>query len=180
MTLKEHLRKNLFLAYPVVIAQVGHIMVSVADSMMNVSRRVMYDTLGSRPPIMKRYAINVSIAFVEGESDSSVVTTLGAESEQALLVNSEEGRFRLITAEIDGQFEFTTAYCPNGKSVSHDDYPNKLRWYDSLLAHWQDGSHPARVLCGDFNIVHRPLDSWREQAGDGAIFHDNAVTIRPR
>lgn len=34
MTLKEHLLKNIHLAYPVVIGQLGHIMVSVADSMM--------------------------------------------------------------------------------------------------------------------------------------------------
>ncbi|MFK7953296.1 MAG: MATE family efflux transporter [Ekhidna sp.] len=34
MTLKEHLGKNMILAYPVVIGQLGHIMVSVADSMM--------------------------------------------------------------------------------------------------------------------------------------------------
>lgn len=34
MTLKEHLRKNVVLAYPVVIGQLGHITVNVADSMM--------------------------------------------------------------------------------------------------------------------------------------------------
>lgn len=34
MTLKEHFRKNIVLAYPVVIGQLGHIMVNVADSMM--------------------------------------------------------------------------------------------------------------------------------------------------
>ena len=34
MTLKEHLRKNIVLAYPVVIGQLGHIMVSVADTAM--------------------------------------------------------------------------------------------------------------------------------------------------
>lgn len=34
MTLKEHLRRNVTLAYPVVIGQLGHIMVSVADTMM--------------------------------------------------------------------------------------------------------------------------------------------------
>ncbi|MEQ9468729.1 MAG: MATE family efflux transporter [Ekhidna sp.] len=34
MTLKEHLRKNILLATPVVIGQLGHIMVSVADSVM--------------------------------------------------------------------------------------------------------------------------------------------------
>ena len=34
VTLKEHFRKNIYLAYPVMIGQLGHIMVSVADSMM--------------------------------------------------------------------------------------------------------------------------------------------------
>lgn len=34
MTLKEHFSKNIALAYPVVIGQLGHIMVSVADTMM--------------------------------------------------------------------------------------------------------------------------------------------------
>lgn len=34
MTLKEHLRKNITLAAPVMIGQLGHIMVSVADSVM--------------------------------------------------------------------------------------------------------------------------------------------------
>ncbi len=78
---------------------------------------------------------------------------------------------RLITSEIDGKLEFTTVYCPNGKSVGHEDYPNKLRWYDSLNQHWQNSDHPARVLCGDFNIVPTPQDSWRHEAGDGDIFH---------
>lgn len=34
MTLKEHLRKNVVLAVPVIIGQLGHIMVTVADSVM--------------------------------------------------------------------------------------------------------------------------------------------------
>jgi MATE family multidrug resistance protein len=34
MTLKEHLRKNIVLAVPVMVGQLGHIMVNVADSMM--------------------------------------------------------------------------------------------------------------------------------------------------
>lgn len=34
MTLKEHFRKHIVLAYPVLIGQLGHIMVSVADTMM--------------------------------------------------------------------------------------------------------------------------------------------------
>lgn len=34
LSLKEHLRKNLSLAFPVMVGQVGHIMVTVADTMM--------------------------------------------------------------------------------------------------------------------------------------------------
>ncbi len=34
MTLKEHLRRNIVLAYPVMIGQLGHIMVNVADTAM--------------------------------------------------------------------------------------------------------------------------------------------------
>lgn len=34
LTLKEHFRRNILLAYPVVIGQLGHIMVSVADTVM--------------------------------------------------------------------------------------------------------------------------------------------------
>lgn len=34
LTIKEHLRKNIVLAYPVVIGQLGHIMVTVADTIM--------------------------------------------------------------------------------------------------------------------------------------------------
>jgi MATE family multidrug resistance protein len=34
MTLKEHLRKNIVLAVPVMVGQLGHIMVNVSDSMM--------------------------------------------------------------------------------------------------------------------------------------------------
>ncbi|SMD32850.1 multidrug resistance protein, MATE family [Reichenbachiella faecimaris] len=34
MTLKEHFRTNITLAYPVMLSQMGHILVSVADSMM--------------------------------------------------------------------------------------------------------------------------------------------------
>lgn len=77
---------------------------------------------------------------------------------------------RLLTAKND-QIEFTTVYCPNGKSVEHEDYPNKLRWYESLLQHYAGGDHPHRILCGDFNIVPTTLDSWRGEQADGGVFH---------
>ena len=108
----------------------------------------------------------------------AILTKHPAEVRQLGLPGEDEWGARLITAEIDGRFEFTTAYCPNGKSVGHDDYPNKLRWYDSLLSHWRAGSHPARVLCGDFNIVPDHLDSWRGADADGDVFHTTEERAR--
>ena len=34
------------------------------------------------------------------------------------------------------------------------------------------------MLCGDFNIVHQPLDGWRGEAADGDIFHTQAERAR--
>ncbi len=86
---------------------------------------------------------------------------------------------RLISAEAFG-LSFTTVYCPNGKTVSHDDYPKKLAWYDSLQAHLEarhDAAAPT-VLCGDFNIVPAAIDSWDEAGHEGHIFHTDAERER--
>ena len=79
---------------------------------------------------------------------------------------------RLITAEL-GDLSFTTVYCPNGKSTDHDDFPRKLAWFESLLALFEGHHDPnhASVLCGDFNIVPAPVDSWNETALAGHILH---------
>jgi len=79
---------------------------------------------------------------------------------------------RLLTVEVGG-LAFTTVYCPNGKSVDHGDYPRKLAWFDALSEHLAltlDRTAPA-VLCGDFNVVPEPLDSWDEERLAGSIFH---------
>ena len=113
-------------------------------------------------------------ALVHGQKSwngVAILTRRDAELKQAGLPGEEAWGARLITAEIDGGLEFTTVYCPNGKSVDHDDYPGKLTWYDSLADHWQAGDHPHRVLCGDFNIVPTDLDSWRGAAAVGDVFH---------
>ena len=88
---------------------------------------------------------------------------------------------RLITASV-GDLAFTTLYCPNGKSTDHDDYARKLAWFDSLLA-LVEGQHDSRrpaVLCGDFNIVPAPIDSWNEAGLAGQIFHTDAERERLR
>jgi len=76
----------------------------------------------------------------------------------------------------------TSVYCPNGKSVSHEDFPRKLAWFDALAAYWT-ASHPAdqpALLCGDFNLCPAALDSWNEAGFAGAIFHTHAERARFR
>lgn len=113
-------------------------------------------------------------ALVHGQKSwngVAILTNLPAELKQTGLPGEDDWGSRLITADIDGALEFTTVYCPNGKSVEHADYTNKLTWYDSLLEHWQAGQPGQRVLCGDFNIVPGAVDSWRGDAAEGDVFH---------
>lgn len=85
---------------------------------------------------------------------------------------------RLITARVAG-LRFTTVYCPNGKSLDHEDFPRKLTWFDALIAHAAPGDEPA-VLCGDFNICPAAIDSWNEPGFAGRIFHTEEERSRFR
>ena len=86
---------------------------------------------------------------------------------------------RLVSARVAG-LRFTTVYCPNGKSVDHDDYPKKLAWFESLRAHLDETHDPAEptVLCGDFNVCPTDLDSWDPDGHRDAIFHTSAERER--
>ncbi|MCV9385716.1 MATE family efflux transporter [Reichenbachiella ulvae] len=57
MTLKEHYKKNIVLAYPVILSQLGHITVSVADS-------VMVGQLGPIPLASVSLALSVVTLFM--------------------------------------------------------------------------------------------------------------------
>ncbi len=112
-------------------------------------------------------------ALVHGQKSWNGVGILSKkpmELVQTGLPGEDEWGARLITATND-DIEFTTVYCPNGKSIDHADYPNKLRWYDSLAAHFSGRDHPKQILCGDFNIVPVAIDSWRGSDADGGVFH---------
>jgi exodeoxyribonuclease-3 len=115
-------------------------------------------------------------ALVHGQKSWNGVAILTREPAELLaagLPGEEESGARLITARVTGGIEFTTVYCPNGKSVTHDDFARKLHWYDTLTSHYGKDEPARRILCGDFNIVPVALDSWQGAAGDGAIFHTN-------
>ena len=91
------------------------------------------------------------------------------------LPGQEELGARLISANVSG-LSFTTVYCPNGKTLEHDDYSRKLAWYESLSAHFSahHESDSDTILCGDFNICPAPLDSGQGDMADGQIFHTEA------
>jgi exodeoxyribonuclease-3 len=86
---------------------------------------------------------------------------------------------RWITARI-GDFAFTTLYCPNGKDVNHEDYPRKLAWLDSAIAHLGRSPEALRsgIICGDFNVCPSELDTWDEGLLHGTIFHTDAERAR--
>lgn len=86
---------------------------------------------------------------------------------------------RWITARV-GDFAFTTLYCPNGKDVGHDDYPRKLAWLDSAIAHLGQSPEALRsgIVCGDFNVCPSELDTWDEGLLYGTIFHTDAERAR--
>ena len=97
------------------------------------------------------------------------------------LPGREDEGARLLSVEALG-LSFTTVYVPNGKSVSHDDFPRKLAWLDALrdhLAERLDPGSPA-VLCGDFNVCPAPIDSWNEPALAGSVFHTEEERARIR
>ncbi len=95
------------------------------------------------------------------------------------LPDRDEDGARLVTVATQG-LDFTTVYCPNGKSLQHPDFPKKLAWFDTLVAHLDEAMDAGRetVVCGDFNVVPAPIDSWNEEFLGGGIFHTVAERER--
>lgn len=108
----------------------------------------------------------------KGWNGVAVLTREDAEVTQEGLPGQEDKGARLITVNTGG-LSFTTIYCPNGKTLEHEDFAGKLEWFDALIAHMAERHDPSQptVLCGDFNIVPAPLDSWNEELLGGGIFH---------
>ena len=102
----------------------------------------------------------------------AILSRTPAETLHRGLLGQEDFGARLLSARV-GPLIFETVYCPNGKTVSHPDFPRKLRWFDSLLDHWRANHDHAQciVLGGDFNVAPQAIDSWRGEAGEGTLFH---------
>jgi len=123
-------------------------------------------------------------AAVHGQKAWNGVAVLSREPLEIVhrgLSSQEEAGARLLAVKAAGM-TFTTLYCPNGKSVGHDDFPRKLEWLESLLAHLERAHEASEtlVLCGDFNICPSELDTWNEAKKRGTIFHTDEERSRFR
>jgi len=110
---------------------------------------------------------------------TAVLTREPAELLQQGLPGQEDLGARLLSAKV-GDITFVTVYCPNGKTIEHEDFGRKLAWFDALsgwLEETHDPSEPL-VLTGDFNIVPAAIDSWNEEKLSGGIFHTEAERSR--
>ena len=114
-------------------------------------------------------------AVIHGQKGWNGVAILSKEPAEVLesgLPEQEKMGARLITAKVGG-LDFTTVYCPNGKTLTHDDYPAKLAWFEGLcdLFEGRSDGNAQTILCGDFNVCPAAIDSWHGEKAEGAIFH---------
>lgn len=105
----------------------------------------------------------------KGWNGVAIVSREDADLTTAGLPGRDDDGARLLRARVGG-IDFTTVYCPNGKTLEHADFPMKLDWFGSLREFMDGGVGADSVLCGDFNIVPEPGDCWRGEAADGTIF----------
>ena len=117
----------------------------------------------------------------KGWNGVAVLARESVEVTQRGLPGGESQGARLLSARVDA-LSFTTIYCPNGKTLTHEDYPKKLAWLDALGDYVATQLHVDRpaILCGDFNICPAPIDSWNDGAFRGQIFHTDAERSRFR
>ena len=106
----------------------------------------------------------------KGWNGVAVLSRLPVEDSFRGLPTQEDMGARLVGGRIAG-LTFVTVYCPNGKSLEHEDFGRKLAWLDDLADFWSAQGAEKGILCGDLNVVPRPVDGWRGDAADGQIFH---------
>jgi exodeoxyribonuclease-3 len=121
-------------------------------------------------------------AVTHGQKSWNGVAILARDAPEVItrgLPGQEDMGARLITARVSG-VTFTTVYVPNGKDLEHADFPKKLAFLDALGAHVAEhfNAEAPHVLCGDFNVVPAPIDSWSEEFLGNGIFHTDEERAR--
>lgn len=88
------------------------------------------------------------------------------------LPGAEREGARFIAAKV-GDFEITSVYVPNGKTVLHEDFPAKLAWLDRLAEHLEarPTTSAPLLVAGDINVCSTDLDSFGGEKFRGTIFH---------
>lgn len=122
------------------------------------------------------------VAAVYGQKAWNGVAVLARNEPEIVqkgLPGQDELGSRLVTVQTLG-LSFTSVYCPNGKSVGHEDFARKLAWFDSLADHLNEHvtASEAAVVGGDFNVCPQGLDSWNEAGKNGKIFHTVEERLR--
>lgn len=117
-------------------------------------------------------------ALVHGQKAWNGVAILSRERGQVVtrgLPGMEDLGARLLTG-VYGRLEIASIYCPNGKSLQHEDYPRKLAWFEELDRYLAGelSNRDSYILGGDFNLCPEPIDSWNEEKLAGTIFHTEA------
>ena len=87
--------------------------------------------------------------------------TLGFESVDQLVYDTEEPEPRLVTATCGG-VRVSSVYVPNGRGLADPHYEYKLRWLAALkddIANTRKPDAPV-VVCGDFNIAPEDKDCY--------------------
>jgi exodeoxyribonuclease-3 len=117
----------------------------------------------------------------KGWNGVGILTRQPSVVRQRGLPGQDELGARLLHVELDG-LDFVTIYCPNGKTIAHEDFGRKLAWLDDLALYAERALPSSRpvVLCGDFNLCPAPIDSWNEVALSGRIFHTDDERSRFR
>ena len=96
----------------------------------------------------------------------------------------EQHGARLVCAEVHGEgvgrLSCTSVYVPNGRTVTHPEFSHKLAFLDGLVEYARAAlaGAGAVLIGGDFNLCPGPLDTWHEDAAEGAIFHTAAERER--
>ncbi|TPM96922.1 exodeoxyribonuclease III [Mesorhizobium sp. B2-1-3A] len=82
------------------------------------------------------------------------------ERRRGLPGDADDTHSRYIEAEIDG-LVVGCLYLPNGNPAPGPKFDYKLRWFERLIDYGRllISDAPASVLCGDYNVVPKPIDA---------------------
>ena len=97
------------------------------------------------------------------------------------LAGQEAMGSRLITVRAAG-LRVTSVYVPNGKTLDHPDYQNKLAFLEdrARFAEREAQTGEPVVIAGDYNLCPADLDTWDAARHAGHIFHTDAERERFR